>query len=167
MTIVEVLIVMALIGVISLPVMQMLYTGQRVFVEQQSAVNDKSMLILMEDIIKKELRMAKTIKVVKAEEFVGIKEEESALYIKQEGEEGQLVKKTSNSLEQVLLDKGLLNTRELTLNFKLLRGKKQVIQLELIGGNYQIETALKLYNLVQSQLEAWDDSEGEILIYTK
>lgn len=167
MTIIEILIVMALIGVLMLPLLQMLLGGQNLFANHQNALGEKSMFILIEEKLQEEVRFAKTVRVVSKENVNHLKEGEIALYVKSEGRESQLIKKTYSDGEVVLLDKGILNNKQMTLTFNLIKEKKQVVQLSLVGENYQIETAFKLHNLHQSEVEAWENQRGDVLIYTK
>lgn len=167
MTIIEVLIVMTLIGVLMLPLLQMLQGGQNLFANHQNALGEKSMFILIEEKLQEEVRFAKAVRVVSQENVNHLKKGETALYVKSEGRESQLIKKTYSNGEQILLDKGILNNKQMTLTFNLIKEKKQVVQLSLVGESYQIETAFKLHNLAQSELEAWEDQQGDVLIYTK
>lgn len=167
MTIIEVLIVMALIGVLTLPMIQMLLGGQNLFVHHQNALSEKSMFIFLEEKLQEEIRFAKTIRVVSKEHLNHLEEGETALYVKSEGRGSQLIKKTYSGKEQILLDKGILDSNQITLMFRLIKEKKQVVQLDLTGINYDLETAFKLHNLSQDAIEAWEEQQGEVLIYTK
>ena len=166
MTLLEVLIVMSLIGILTLSIIRMLLSGQKLFVDHQSALSEKSMFLLIEETVKDEILFAKEIRIGN-EADLPPKEGEIALYIRSEDGTHQLMRTTSDGKEQLLLGKDILRNSEMTLIFKLMDENKQVVQLEILGENYRIETAFKLNNLVKETIQNWEAQQGEVLIYKK
>lgn len=167
MTLLEVLVVMSLIGLLTLPVIQILHNGQKQFINHQSALSEKSMFLLIEEIVQEEILFAKSISVVGKRSSLELEEGEVALYLQSEGGGYQLMKKTSDGNEKPLLGKSILQNSNMTLSFRLMSGSKQVVQLEAAGENYRIETAFKLNNLMKEEIENWEEQQGEVLIYKK
>lgn len=167
MTLLEVLVVMGLMGILTLPIIQILHSGQKQFINHESALSEKSMFLLLEETVQNEILFAKSIRVTGAEDELELEEGEMALYLKFEKGAYQLVKKTSDGSEQSLLGRDILKNSDMTLIFQLMKESKQVVQLQATGENYHIETAFKLNNLSKEEIENWEEEQGEVLIYKK
>lgn len=165
-TLIEVLIVMSLIGIISLPLIQVLLSGQKHFVSHQNTLSEKSRCMVIQEKIKNEVLLAERVRLLESNEekpTVTLEEGEEALYLKKEADGYQLVKKTSQG-EQELLNQDYLKMKELTLNFKLIRGfENDALEVIIKGADYQIDTAIQLINLQTGE----NNSNGQILIYKK
>lgn len=167
MTMIEIVVVMALIGIITIPVLNIFHTEQVLFKDHQKAVSEKSTILLLEEKIEKEIRFAKTIKVVSKEMLDTLEEGQMALYIKRNGDTSQLVRQDHKQKVSILLDKEFFNNHQVELRFQTFKLKKGVLQIGIKGGAYHIETALKLQNLKQDETQPWEDNEGDVVIYTK
>lgn len=162
LTLIEVLIVMSLIGIVSLPLIQILLSGQKQFVNHQNTLSEKSRCMVVQEKIKDEVLLAKSVRLLEANTTVTLEEGEVALYINKGSDGYQLVKKTSQG-EQVLLNQDYLKMKELTLNFKFIDESQNALEVIIKGADYQIDTAIQLLNLKQDE----HNLEGQILIYTK
>lgn len=168
LTLIEVLMVMSLIGIVSLPLIQVLLSGQKQFVMHQNSLSEKSRCMVLQEKIKNEVLLAKSVRLLESNEDnmpITLEEGEMALYL-EEGSYGyQLVKETSESEPvQELLSQDYLRMNELTLNFKLIRGfENDALEVSIKGADYQIDTAIQLINLKKGE----NLSKGQILIYKK
>ena len=162
-TLMEVLVVMSLIGILSLPLIQILLSGQKQFVAHQDSLSEKSMFVLLQEKIKDEVRFAKSVRLVKRESSFSLEEGEVALYIKKASNGYELIKKNTEA-EQVLLNKDYLKLSSMTLSFKLQTYDQEALEVMIRGEDYQIDTAFQLPNFKQ---EVENADEGEILIYKK
>lgn len=168
LTLIEVLIVMSLIGILSLPLIQMLLSGQKQFVIHQNILTEKSRCMVLQEKIKDEVLLAKSIRLVQEDEPLSLNSGETALYlIKKDSGYYAFIKETqvgeNSNDQQVLLNEEYLKTNELTLNFKLMFGRQKALEVSIEAADYQIDTAIQLLNLKQSG----DSLEGQKLIYTK
>lgn len=167
MTMIEIVVVMALIGIITIPVLKILHTEQVLFKDHQKAVSEKSTIFLLEEKIEQEIRFSKMIQIVNREMLNKLEEDQVALYIKKTGDISQLVRRNHTQKEVILFDNQLFNNHPIELRFQTLKTRKGVLQIAIKGEDYQIETALKLQNLNQNETLPWEDNEGEVVIYTK
>ena len=158
----EVLIVMSLIGILSLPLIQVLLSGQKHFVTHQNILSEKSRCMVIQEKIKDEILLAKSVRLLEENATIKLEDGEMALYLKKGAGYYELVKKTSQG-EQVILNQDYLKTSVLTLNFKLSVGRQKALEVRIKEADYQIDTAIQLLNLKQGG----DNLEGQILIYKK
>lgn len=165
-TLIEVLMVMSLIGIVSLPLIQILLSGQKQFVSHQNTLSEKSRCMVIQEKIKDEVLLAKSVRLVQEYKDRSLKTDEIALYLKKK-ESGyyELIKETGkangSSNQQVLLNEDYLKTSNLNLDFKL-EDNKNVLGVIIKGEDYQIDTAIQLLNFKSDT-----DAQGQILIYTK
>ena len=164
-TLMEVLVVMSLIGVLSLPLIQILLSGQKQFVIHQDNLSEKSMFVLLQEKIKDEVRFAKSVHLVEKESSFSLEEGEAALYIRKNSSGYELIKKTAEA-EQVLLNQDYLKISSMTLSFQLKTYGQKALEVMIRGENYQIDTAFQLPNFKQG-IEDAKEVQGEILIYKK
>lgn len=169
LTLIEVLIVMSLIGIVSLPLMQILFSGQKQFVNHQNTLSEKSRCMVLQEKIRDEILLARTVSLMPEGKSLSLEQEEQdqiALYLKKK-DSGyyELIKETikgsSSSNQQVLLNEDYLKISNLSLNFKLEKDKN-VLEVIIKGEDYQIDTAIQLLNFKSDT-----DAQGQILIYTK
>lgn len=165
LTLVEVLVVLSLISVMSLPLIQILLGGQKQFATHQDTLSEKSMFVLLQEKIKNEVLLAKSVRIVGKDSTFSLEEGETALYLKETSGQYELVKETIGA-KQVLLNKGYLKTSSITLNFELKSYHQKALEVKIYGENYQVDTAFQLHNLKQGEAST-EDAQGEILIYKK
>lgn len=177
LTLMEVLIVMGLIGIVSLPLIQLFFSGQKQFVVHQNTLNEKSRCMLLQEKIKDEVLLAKSIRLLQTSVQLRpedierlLKEGETAIYLIQKDsgyyELVKIIKETasSNSM-QVLLNQDYLKTNHLALSFQLKNYGQKALEVTISEENYQTDTAFQLPNLKQSENN--EQMQGQILIYTK
>ncbi|MBU3810639.1 MAG: prepilin-type N-terminal cleavage/methylation domain-containing protein [Candidatus Niameybacter stercoravium] len=171
MTLMEVLIVMGLIGIISVPLIQVFFSGQKQFVVHQNILSEKSRCMVLQEKIKDEVWLAKNVRLVQEAKSLSLKSDEVALYLKKK-DSGyyELIKETgkanSSSEQQVLLNEDYLKTLDLNMNFKLKGSSKKTLEVIIKEADYQIDTAIQLLNFNQGT-DNVEGTEGQILIYTK
>lgn len=165
LTLIEVLVVISLIGMLSLPLIQFLLSGQKQFVSHQDTLSEKSVFILLQEKIKDEVLLAKSIRIVDENTPFSLEEGEAALYLKEESGQYELVKKTAGA-EQVLLNKDYLKISSMAISFNLKAYGQKALEVMIDGENYQIDTAFQLPNFKQG-VENAEETQGEILIYKK
>lgn len=165
LTLIEVLIVMSLISVLTLPLIQFLLSGQKQFVSHQNTLSEKSRCMLLQEKIKDEVLLAKSIRLLEGNTSISLEEGEVALYLKKDLSDYTLVKKTTQG-EQVLLSQDYLKTSNLSLNFKLKVHGQKALEVAISEENYQLDTAFQLPNLKQV-VDGVEEMQGQILIYKK
>ena len=171
MTLIEVLIVVGLIGIISVPLIQLFLSGQKQFVVHQNILSEKSRCMVLQEKIKDEILLAKSVRLVQEGKSFSLKSDEIALYLKKR-DSGyyELIKETGknngSSDQQVLLNEDYLKTYNLNMDFKLKGYSKKALEVIIKEADYQIDTAIQLLNLNQVT-EHVEEKEGQILIYTK
>lgn len=177
LTLMEVLIVMSLIGIVSVPLIQLLLSGQKQFVTHQNILNEKSRCMLLQEKIKDEVLLAKSVRLLQGSVQLRpedieplLKQGETAIYlIQKDSGYYELVKEsketTNSSSMQVLLNEDYLKTNHLALNFKLEDYDQKALEVTISEENYRTDTAFQLLNLKQS--ENSEEMQGQILIYTK
>lgn len=165
LTLIEVLVVISLIGILSLPLIQFLLSGQKQFVSHQDTLSEKSMFIRLQEKIKDEVLLAKSIRLIDENTSFSLEEGETALYLKEESGQYELVKKTAEN-EQVLLNKDYLKISSMAISFNLKAYGQKALEVMIYGENYQIDTAFQLLNFKQG-VENTEETQGEILIYKK
>lgn len=177
LTLMEVLIVMSLIGIVSVPLIQLLLSGQKQFVTHQNILNEKSRCMLLQEKIKDQVLLAKSVRLLQGSVQLRpedieplLKQGETAIYlIQKDSGYYELVKEskeTANSSSmQVLLNEDYLKTNHLALNFKLEDYDQKALEVTISEENYRTDTAFQLPNLKQSENN--EEMQGQILIYTK
>lgn len=170
LTLMEVLIVMGLIGIISVPLIQLLLSGQKQFATHQNILNEKSRCMLLQEKIKDEVLLAKSVRLLQEDTDFILETGETAIYLKKGLGYYELVKETKetdkSNYKQVLLNQDYLKTNDLSLNFELQAYRQKVLEVAIYEADYQIDTAFQLLNLNQS-VDNVEKMQGQILIYKK
>lgn len=165
LTLMEVLIVMGLIGIISVPLTQIFFSGQKQFVTHQNALNEKSRCMLLQEKIKDEVLLAKSIRFLEENTLISLQEGEMAIYlVEKDSGYYELVKQIANT-KQVILSQDYLKTNHITLNFNLKVYGQKALEIVVSEENYQTDTAFQLPNLKIN--ENSEEMQGQVLIYTK
>lgn len=178
LTLIEVIIVMALISIISIPLLQMLSTGQSVFKQNKEALDRKTIALAIEEYIKEEIQFARSLEVTDEEDFSetylremkedlnkkGEKYEDYRQFCLYVNEENELILQEQGGLARTIFNKHYLNKKTLALE---VTGNGQVVVLKVIVDGYSVNTTIKINNLGNLGVGQKEGSDHDKLIFLK
>lgn len=169
-TLMEVLITIALIGILSVPISQILLTSQKIFYMNEDMLNDKSVALQIEEIIRKEVQLAQNIR-LEGE----LEHQEASFLIDRINGYDELILQQADQMDYTYFGKDFWGDRKINLEFSLDKGSEEGKYLPIVklyininDGDYIVNTSIKIETLSRLGNEISSSiSKSNQLIFSK